>query len=470
MKSTVENLEGNKVKLSVELEAGEFEAALDDAFRRIAKEVRLPGFRPGKAPRKVLEAKLGKGFARGEALQQAVPDYYVSALREHSVDAIAAPEIDITSGQEDGPVVFDAVVEIRPTVTVAGYAGLRVEIDNPEPTDDEIEEQIDRLRAQFAELVDVDRPIADGDHVTIDINGEIDGEAVSGLTATDYLYEVGSGAVVPEIDENLRGAGVDDELEFEADHPDPDEEAVLSFRILVKQVQEKQLPELTDEFVADASEFETVEELRDDVVTRIGAVKKTQARVAVREKTAEALAELVIDEVPKALVDNEVNARIQDLANRLRSQGATVEQYFSMTGQDPQDFVEQLREPATTSAKIDLGLRAVVSAEGLEATEEELDEELVKMAEQTGDSIESVRHHMVDNDHLPELQVEISKRKAVDWLLERVTIVDTSGATVEWESLAPTPPPAADGDTTDHAVAAEGDAAGSDENEGTHDQ
>ena len=233
MDTTLETLDGDRVKLTVAVDETEFDAAVDAAFKRIAKEVRLPGFRPGKAPRKLLEARIGVAAGRQEALQQALPDYYGRALAENEVDAIDQPEIEITGGAEDGPLTFDAVVPVRPRAAVAGHGSLRVEIQAIEASDDEITEQLEAIRRQHATLADADRPADDGDHVTIDIEGSVDGEAVEGLTTSDYLYEVGAGAVVPEIDENLRGATAGDTLEFDADHPEEDD-AKLSFRIEVK--------------------------------------------------------------------------------------------------------------------------------------------------------------------------------------------------------------------------------------------
>src|SRR3954453_2667593 len=188
MQSSVEPLEGNKVKLSIEVDETEFDRAIDAAFRKIAREVRIPGFRPGKAPRRILEARLGADVARQEALRDALPEYYARAVGEHDVDVIAAPDIDIPAGQESGAVTFDAVVEVRPHIQVAGYQNLRIEVPSPAVTDEEIDAQIDRLRKQSGELQPVDRAARDGDHVTIDVAGSVGGEAVEGLTVDDYLY------------------------------------------------------------------------------------------------------------------------------------------------------------------------------------------------------------------------------------------------------------------------------------------
>jgi trigger factor len=293
VKSSVEALEGNKVKLSVEVEQAELDKAIDGAFRRIAHEVKIPGFRPGKAPRRILEARLGTDVARQEALREALPEWYAQAVQDNDVDVIAPPAIDITAGQEEGEVAFDAVVEVRPKINVAGYDSLRVPVPCPLVADDDVDAQVERLRAQFGELRTVERPASDGDHVSIDIAGSIHGEPVEGLTADDYLYEVGSASIVPEMDEHLRGAKVGDILVFDAEHPDPDEEHDISLRILVKEVKEKVLPDLDDEWANEASEFDTVEELRDDFRTRLGAVKRVQSQLALRQGDIDALVQLV---------------------------------------------------------------------------------------------------------------------------------------------------------------------------------
>src|SRR3954467_4361938 len=211
MQSSVEPLEGNKVKVSVELDEGELEKALDAAFRKIAREVRIPGFRPGKAPRRILEARLGTEAARQEALRDSLPDYYAQALREHDVDAIAPPEIDITTGEEAGPVAFDAVVEVRPQLNVPGYGGLRVTVPNPNPTDEEIDAQIDRLRNTGAVLQEVQRPAQPTDNVTIDLKAtSAEGDVVH--DGQDELYEVGTGRFGPVLDAQLQGAKVGDIL------------------------------------------------------------------------------------------------------------------------------------------------------------------------------------------------------------------------------------------------------------------
>jgi trigger factor len=434
VKAVVEPLEGNKVKLSVEVDESEFEKDIDAAFRRIAKEVRLPGFRPGKAPRRILEAKLGKDVGREEALREALPSYYVQAVREHEVDVIAPPQIDITAGKEEGPVQFDAVVEVRPVITVPGYENLRVEIARPEASDEEIDAQIDRLRQQYGELSAVERPAKDGDHVTITINGSRDGEPLPGLQADDYLYEVGAGSIADELDENLRGAKVGDILSFDAQPQDADE-APVQFRVIVKDIKEKVLPDVTDEWANDVSEFETVDELRADIADRITKVRKIQAQIAVREKTANALVDLVDEDVPEPLVNAEMQQRLQDFALRLQAQGITPDQYFQATGQAQDAFVAELRELAEQGVRADLALRAVADAEGMEATDDDVDTEIQALAQRLNEKPDRVRQQFERADQLPAVRSDIKKRKALDWLVEHVELVDEHGEPIDRAAL-----------------------------------
>ncbi|MFP4513105.1 MAG: trigger factor [Acidimicrobiales bacterium] len=440
MKSTVEPLEGNKVRLSIEVDESELEPAMDEAFKRIAREVRLPGFRPGKAPRKLLEARLGPGVAREEALREAVPGYYAEAVATHEVDVIASPEIEITDGAETGPVSFDAVVEVRPVVNVAGYANLRVEVPSPTPSDDDVEAQLERMREQHAELVTVDRPAQDGDHVVIDIEGSRDGEPLEGFTATGYTYELGQGSVIPEIDENLRGASAGDTLTFTGDdhtHEEEDEpdHGPIDFVVEVIEVQEKVLPELTDEWAAEASEFETLDELRADIRNRLVETRASQAQSAIREKTAAAVAELVDLEPPEALVSSEMQNRVQDMAMRLQAQGIELDQFLAMTGQTQESFVEGLRDTASQAVLVDLALRAVAEAEGIEVSDDDVEAEFADVAERVGESIEAVREQFERSGQLAAIRSDLAKQKALDQLIEQVEVVDEDGKPIDRSEL-----------------------------------
>lgn len=431
MNSTVEPLEDNKVKVSVTVDETEFETDIDAAFKRIAQEVNLPGFRRGKAPRKLLEARIGLAPAREEALREALPRYYAEAVTEHDVDVIAPPELDITDGQDEGPITFEAVVEVRPVVSIAGYDGLRVTMPSPEPSDDEIDAQIERMRSIEATVETVERPAEEGDTVVIDIVGTLDGEEEDGLTTDDYNYEVGSGVITPEVDEQLNGSSAGDELDFDATHPDEDEERQLHFTISVKEVKAKVLPELTDEWAQENSEFETVEEMKADMVERMTTVRKAQGAQQLQEKVAEALAALVTDDLPEALINGELNGRLQDLGMRLQAQGMGLEQYLMMTGRSQEQLLDELRENAETSARVDLALRAIVVAEEIECTDDELDTEIDEVAVRVEETPAEVRRQLDRNDQLPAVRSDIKKRKALEWLLEHVEIVDENGDPVD---------------------------------------
>ena len=442
----------------VEVDEAEFEKALDAAFRRIAREARIPGFRPGKAPRRILEARIGTDIAREEALREALPEYYEQAVAESAIDAIAAPEIDVTAGKDTGAVSFDAVVEVRPKVAVPGYTNLRVTVPNPKVTEEEVDAQLERLRAQFGELVTVSRPARDGDHLSIDIAGSLGGEPVEGLTADDYLYEVGTEAIVPELDVQLRGSRVGDILVFDVDHPDPDEHRKISLRVLVKEVKEKVLPEVDDEWAHEASEFETVAELRDNLRHRLGDIKPAQGKAALEDGTLAALVELVDDEPPETLIDTEVERQAQQLAFRLQSQGMSLEDYLAASGRSGDDLAAQLRPRATGAVTADLALRAVAEAEAIHATAEEIDAQIHQMAHQVGEKPAALRRRFERADGLQAIRSDVEKAKALAWLIEHAEIVDEEGRPVDREDLEPPTDP------VDGASATEGAEVGTDHN------
>ena len=437
MKAVAEPLEGNKVKLSVEVDEAEFEKAVDAAFRRLAREVKVDGFRPGKAPRRVLEAKLGPGVAREEAMRTALPGYYEDALRETATDAIAQPEIDVTAGQEDGPLTFDAVVEIRPVITVPGYDALKVVVPRPEPSEEDITAQIDRLRNQGAELNDVDRAARKDDAVVLDIHGTQNDEPIPGLDATDLTYDVGSGTLVDGLDDAITGSKAGDAVSFATEVPG--HEGPVDFKVLLKSVKEKVLPDVTDEWASEVSEFDTVDELRADLVTRMTSVRTANAQMALRSGTAQALADLVVDAMPDALIDGEVSRRIEDMAHRLSHQGATLQQWLEATGQSPEDFIAAHREDAVGNVKVDLALRAVVVAEGIDISDEELDEELAKVAEGAGEKPAKLRKQLETNGVLPMVKLDLAKAKALQWLIDHAEVVDEEGNPVDVAALTAAP-------------------------------
>jgi trigger factor len=424
----VEALEGNKVKVTVQISEAEFEKDLDVAFKRLAKEVRLPGFRAGKAPRKVLEARIGSEYARGDAFENSLPRYYSEAVRDHEVDVIAPPDIDITDGETEGAVTFDAVVEVRPQVSIAGYDSLEVEVEAPDVDEAELDEAQERFLKAHGELVDADRPAENGDTIIMNIKAEVGDEAVPGLTADDYSYTLGSGSIVPELDDELVAAEPDDEFDFAANHPDPDEEESLRFSIKINKVQRVELPEPTEEFMQQNSEFDTIEEYRADYVERTTASRIERAAADRRNAVAQSAGELVSeDSITAPLIDLEVENRIEDMAMRMQQQGMQLEQFIQMTGQTNEQFVEGVRATAGDGAKIDLALRAVAVAEGLECTDEELTDEVETASEALSQPADEIRKRYAEAGMLPNIRADISKRKALDFLVEKATVKDSDG-------------------------------------------
>ncbi len=434
MKSTIENLEdaaGKRlVKLSLTVDEAEFDRDIDRAFRKIATEVRLPGFRNGKVPRKVLEARIGLGPAREQALRDAIPVYLSSAVREHDIDLIATPQIEITGGEEDGPVTFDATCELRPEITVPGYGGLRVELPNPVATDEEVDQAVRAEMRRHGSLVDVDRPVQSGDHVTLSLNGTRDGEPVVGLTTEDWLYEVGQGWVAPTFDAELLGATKGAELSFTATPNGTAEPA--DFAVTVSNVQEMVLPELTDVWVDEnIGEFDTVEAYTASIAERIGTSKLNQARNSYVDRLTSALAELVDIDAPEAMVNGDLQARVQNTVQQFQAQGISIDQWLAATGQDSESFVNALRVQSEKAVKVDLALRAVAQAEGLDATEDDLDAEYQRIAIQVRQKPAQVRRAYEANDAVTDLAAQIRKTKALDWLLHHAEVVDPDGHPID---------------------------------------
>lgn len=438
MRATAAPEEGNKVRLTVEVDEAEMDEALDDMLQRLSREVRVPGFRPGKVPRRVLETRMGGKVAlRGEAIRESLPEFYSRAVTQAEVDPIDQPDIDITAGEESGPLSFEAVVEVRPTVAIPGYGGLVVALPALEVTDDEVTAQVDRLRATSGELVAVTRPVLTGDQVTIDIRGtrpepDADGDD-SDLTADDFLYEVGSDGVIPGLDDQLLGTKAGDSVTFDAEL-----EALgqtVAFTITVKDVKELSLPEADDTWAGEASEFPTLEELRTDIAERLRQRRIVEAQMALQQKTVEALVELVTEEIPDQLVLEELRERIHDLNHRLEGQSMSLGQFLGVTGRSEDEFLEELRAQALQSVKADLALRALVEAEDIQVDDEELDEELAAMGSRLEMDADQVRSQLEQAGRLAAVRSDRRKAKAMRWLVDSVELVDENGSPLSRDDL-----------------------------------
>ncbi len=435
MRATAEPLEGNKVKLSVTLDDEEMARALDSALSKMAKEARVPGFRPGKVPRQILQARVGVAAIRQAAINDVLPDYYAQALAETDVDPIAQPHIDVTEGEESGPVTFDATVEVRPKVAIIGYEGLAVTLPTLAVEDADVDAQVDAMRAQSAELAVVDRPAADTDHVTINVKTTRAGEPVEGFSFDELSYEVGSASIVAELDPQLRGLSAGDSVTFDAEVAG----SVATVEILVKDVRERVLPEADDAWAARASEFETLEELRAHLRRRLSEIRRERARHSVRDLALDALVQLVTEEPPEALFSAELERRIQDFGQHLDSLKMDLPTYLSRAAITQDQLLEGLRQRAFLAVKSDLALRALIDTESIKITEEDLEAELAALAKHLKQDPKHLRQTLEQSNQLGAVRADVRKARALDWLAERVELRDEEGRPVDRADLLPPP-------------------------------
>lgn len=436
MQSTITPVEGSIVKIIMDIDELELEPSLNAALTKISKEVRIPGFRQGKVPRKVLEAKLGRSFIRAEAINEAISGFLGDAIRTNDLDVIATQNVNVKSGEESGPIVVEADVEIRPEVNIAGYKGVKVVMPSPEVTDKDVEDQLKRLREQFGELSEVETPIAVDHQVSIDVRAERDGEPVQNLDVEDFLYRVGADDFIPGLDEALVGHVTNDEVTFEVPAPEGSSQAPITCFVTVKKVNELLLPEMTDEWAAEASEFETLAELEDSIREQLKATKKSRSRMLFRDRALAALIELMdLKELPQALVQQEFDTLLRDFSGRLEAQGIPLEQYLAITGSTSEQLVSQILADAQNQARVDLVLRALVREEAVAVAPDELEKEIRRYAESAQIGFEEFRDRIVENGQIKTVELEMAKAKALEKFLELVEIADEDGNPINREFL-----------------------------------
>lgn len=454
MKTVCEHLDGNRVKLSIEIDEQDFAGDIDAAFTKIAKDIRLPGFRAGKAPRKVLEARIGVEAAREQALRDSVPVYLSRAVREHNVDIVATPDIQIVGGEISGPVKFDATCEVRPVISLSGYSNLRVEVPSLDVSEAEVDEIIDAERRRLGTLTTVDKTVESGDFVVVDLIGSRDGVPVVGLAVDEWSYEVGKKWVAPTFDDELIGASAGDVVTF-SDTPSGTNEPA-DFSVTITSVQQLVLPDLDDAWVAaNIESADSVEQWRDSTRQRLESNRLSQVRNVMIDRLTDSLSELVDIEAPESMVAADLQQRVENTVRQFQMQGISIDQWLQMTGQDAASFVESLRPQSVKAVKVDLALRAVVEAESLSASEDEIENEFAIMAARSNDNVlreqqmsgapknkkirlvtpDQVRAAYQANDAVVDLAAEISKSKALDWLVHRVDYVDPSGKVLDRDTV-----------------------------------
>ncbi len=431
MKTTVERQEPTKVKLTIEVPAVELEPLWADTMKRLSREVKVPGFRQGKVPRAVLEGRLGKEAIRQEVLRDALPALYDRATKEQEIGPLAQPEIQVTQFGEKQDLTFTATVEVRADVDLPEYKGIEVAAPPGKATEQDINNRLERLRERFGTLQPVSRPATKGDHVTVDLFASLHGENLDDLSTKDFSYEVGSGVFGPKMDEQLTGSKPGDILQFNAElpsqfrrssEPPPSEE--LTWRVVVKEVQAKTLPELNDEFAKIASEFDTLDELRRVIGESISRHKERDRDLAARNLILQHLLDNTEVPLPESLLNRETELRLARFLQEIKKNGITFEDYLKSSKMTREELFETYRKTSEITVKADLVLEAVAKAEGMEVKPEDLDEEVERLAIETNTDIEELRKTLLDPRAVNALAGDILRRKALDFLVEHAHITE----------------------------------------------
>jgi trigger factor len=458
VKSAVETLSPTRAKLTVEVPFEELKPSLDAAYKRIATQINIPGFRRGKVPPMVIDRQVGRGAVLDEAINDMLPKKYVEALEANELQPLAQPEIEVTKLEDNDVLEFTAEVDVRPELELPSYEGLEAEVPDIEVTDADVEEQLQALRERFATLSDVERPAQDGDFVVLDLKATQDGEPVEGAEVAGMSYQVGRGGMIEGLDEALVGMSAGEEKTFATqlvggDLVGSDVEVAVS----VNQVQEQELPELDDDFAQEASEFDTVAELTADVRERLVRGKRLEQAAAARDAVLEVLLEQVDIPLPESIVADELTARRQSVEQQLAYAGITMEAYLDDEGQTVDEFEADLEKRVRDAVAAQFILDEVAKTEELGVDQSELSQHLVRRAQQSGQDPQEFANHMFEHNHVPDLIQEILRGKALATIVESAVVKDASGAVLDLKNLRPD---GTIGEPEPEAEAADGDEAG----------
>jgi trigger factor len=428
METTVEETNRHVVRLSIEVPPEEFSRDLDRAYRKVANQVKIPGFRKGHVPRTIIDARVGRGQVIEEFLKDSVPAYYLRAVREHELAPISDPEIDDVEIEDGRPLRFTATVEVRPRLTLEPeqYRGIKVDALPTQPTEREIDKYVDALRERFAELEAVPRAARPGDYVLADVHAYVHDREIPEATRIGFLSEVGTEELVPELDKELEGKRKGEILKFNAVLPDrfgPDLAGTeVSFQVLVKEVKAKRLPKADDEFAKTASEFDTLGELREDVRGKLRQLKEAESTATVRDMVLRKLADSVDADLPDRLIDEETERRVRRAQDRAEQAGTTLEAALASQGWDELRFRSDARSHAIRALSGDLVLEAVARREGMQATAEELEQEMAELAQTTGKDVREVRRILERTGQVASLAGDIIRSKALDLLVQSAQV------------------------------------------------
>ncbi len=424
MSLQVEKLEKGMAKLTIEVPAEEFTKAIEVAYNKNKKKISVPGFRAGKVPRAMIEKMYGKGIFVEDAANEIIPDAYEKAFKECEEEITSTPKIEVVQAEEGKPFIFTAEVALKPEVTLGTYKGVEVEKPVVEVSEEDINAEIEKERKNCARTITVeDRPVKDGDIVNINFEGFVDGEAFEGGKGEDFPLTIGSHSFIDNFEEQLIGKNIDDEVEVNVTFPENYHEESLKgkpalFKVKINKIQENELPELDDEFASEVSSYDTFEEYKKSVEEHLKEQKENEAKTRKEDAVIEAIIKDAKMDIPDAMMETEQRSIINDFSQRLKMQGMNIEQYYTYTGLNEEKMMEQVKEQADRRIKTRLVCEAIVNAEKIEVSEEELDAELKKLADQYGLEVDKVKNEFMDEERINEFKKDIAIQKAITFVTE----------------------------------------------------
>ena len=432
MKSTVEQLTPTRVKLNVEVPFEELSAEYDRTYRSLAQQIRIPGFRPGKAPAKLIEARVGRDSILAQVVNDALPGKYSEAVAETETKAIGQPEIDLSELKYGESVTFTAEVDVRPEIDLPDYSTLAVEVDPIEIDDDAVDEQLEGLRARFGTLKGVDRGAQDGDFVSIDLAAEVDGEPVDEASTEGLSHEVGSGQLIDGLDEALVGLKAGESKVFTTklvagDHAGEDAQVTVT----VNSVKERELPEVDDEFAQMASEFDTVDELKESLRERVTQSKKVEQANAIRDKVLDALLDTVEVPLPEKVVEGEIEGQQHQVIHALGHDDEQLAKFLEAQGTTREEWDAEARTEAEKSVRTQLLLDAIAEQQETEVSQDELTQQIIFQAQRYGMQPQEFIQQLTQANQVGAVYADVRRGKALAGIVGQVTVTDTNGATVD---------------------------------------
>lgn len=428
MSLQVEKLEKNMAKITVEVPAEQFEKALTAAFNKNKSRFNIPGFRKGKAPQAMVEKMYGVEVLYEDAINEALDATYGDAVTESGLEVVSRPEIDVVQVEKGKELIYTATVAVKPEVTLGEYKGIEVEKASAEVTDEDIEAELKKVQEQNSRLITVeDRAVEDGDQTVIDFEGSVDGTPFEGGKGEDYPLTIGSHSFIDTFEEQLIGKNIGEECEVHVTFPEEYHAKELAgkpvvFKVTVKEIKRKELPELNDEFAGEVSEFETLEEYKNDVKSKLSLKKQKDAATENENHVVDKVVENAQMDIPEPMIDSQVNNMVNDYARRMQSQGLSLEQYMQFTGMTIETLKEQMKPQAVKRIQTRLVLEAIVKAENITVSDEAVEKEIADMAESYKMEVAQIKEYMGENG-IEQMKEDLAVQEAVDFLVAEAKLV-----------------------------------------------